>query len=306
MLLYNSINLIYCSDATSRGSNLNDIFSLSRLLSKFRIIINSIKFDLKLTVLDKTSINREKPPELVFERLKIAHFKHEKDADVMEVESLYSSDSVDSKEEAAQDEEENHSSLLYSSYEQMSKLDITLFRPKRPQGAEPHLSFSVVFRGEYVVGEGGPYRQFFADLSSEIQPQSAVIRNPDDPSQNKTDNEVSILCPSPNNIGDVTDYKEYFVITPSCITTKDLALYEYLGVLMGVCIRTNVHLTLDLASVCWKPLVGEDITVHDLFEIDKGFIERCNYILECPEDQFEDTIFDSFSVDLSDGSVFEL
>ena len=38
---------------------------------------------------------------------------------------------------------------------QLSQIDITQLRPKRPQGAEPHLSFAVVFKGEHVVGEGG-------------------------------------------------------------------------------------------------------------------------------------------------------
>lgn len=167
-------------------------------------------------MLDKTSIDREKPPELVFERLKIAHLKHEKDADLMEVESLTDSTVSDEKIETIEIVEDYQSSLLYSSYQQMSKLDITLFRPRKPQGAEPHLSFSVVFRGEYVVGEGGPYRQFFADLSSEIQPKQIVQNNQDETAAFKeTTDDVSILCPSPNRVGDVKDYKEYFVITPS-------------------------------------------------------------------------------------------
>jgi hypothetical protein len=38
--LCNSIYLMYCLDATSRGSLLGDTFSLSRLLSKYRIIIH--------------------------------------------------------------------------------------------------------------------------------------------------------------------------------------------------------------------------------------------------------------------------
>jgi hypothetical protein len=75
---------------------------------------------------------------------------------------------------------------------------------------------------------------------------------------------------------------------------------------MGVCIRTNVHLTLDLACVCWKPLVGEDITLQDLVEIDIGFVNRCNYILECPEEEFENRIYENFAVTLSDNSLFEL
>lgn len=55
--------------------------------------------------------------------------------------------------------------MFIQAYEQIKDMDLALLRPKKPQGAEPHLSFQIVFRGEHVVGEGGPYRQFFADIS---------------------------------------------------------------------------------------------------------------------------------------------
>ena len=296
--LHTSIYLIFCSETTNLSS-IGDSFSLSRLISKFRIIFSSIKFDLKLSVLDKTSIDREKPPELIFERLKIAHLKHEKNSDTIEVEPLSDSESEDSISERPQEENEvDHSSLMLNSYQQMRNIDITLLRPRRPQGAEPHLSFSVLLRGEHVVGEGGPYRQFFADLSSEIQP---AVYTP-----GSSEDDESLIIPSPNRLGDVKDYREYYVINPTKISTQDLALYEYLGVLMGVCIRTNVHLTLDLATICWKQLVGEQITLQDLNEVDIGFVNRCKCILETDKEVFQDTIFDSFAINLSDGSIIEL
>lgn len=297
-LLHTSIYLIFCSETTS-VSSIGDSFSLSRLISKFRIIIRSIKFDLKLSVLDKTSIDREKPPELIFERLKIAHFQHEKNSDAIEIEPLSDSENEDSASDHPQENsEEDHSSLIMNSYQQMRNIDITLLRPRRPQGAEPHLSFSVLLRGEHVVGEGGPYRQFFADLSSEIQP---AVYNPE-----SSEHDESLIIPSPNRIADVKDYKEYYIINPTKISTQDLALYEYLGVLMGVCIRTNVHLTLDLATICWKQLVGEQITLQDLNEVDIGFVNRCKCILETEKEFFQDTIFDTFTINLSDGSIIEL
>jgi other hect domain ubiquitin protein ligase E3 len=47
-------------------------------------------------------------------------------------------------------------------------MDLGLLRPKKPLGTEPHIAFEIVFKGEHVVGEGGPYRQFFADISKEL------------------------------------------------------------------------------------------------------------------------------------------
>ena len=64
---------------------------------------------------------------------------------------------------------------------------------------------------------------------------------------------------------------------------------------MGVCVRTNVHLTLDIANICWKPLVGESLTLQDLYEIDVGFIDRPQIHLTGPKrSPFESVIMDTF------------
>lgn len=47
----------------------------------------------------------------------------------------------------------------------MRDIDCGMLRPNQPRGADPHLSFEVYFKGEDVVGMGGPYRQFFSDIS---------------------------------------------------------------------------------------------------------------------------------------------
>ncbi len=112
-------------------------------------------------------------------------------------------------------------------------------------GADPHISFSIVFRGEHVVGEGGPYRQFFTDVSQELQPMGGVIKG-------TNQNLLGLLCPSPNNKTGSNVGKGKFVINTSRSSTHDLSLFEFLGILMGVCIRTGAHLTLDLPQFVWK------------------------------------------------------
>jgi ATP synthase F1 epsilon subunit len=44
-----------------------------------------------------------------------------------------------------------------------------LLRQKKPPGTEPHFSLKIVFQGENVEGQGGPYRQFFTDVSNELK-----------------------------------------------------------------------------------------------------------------------------------------
>ena len=43
-----------------------------------------------------------------------------------------------------------------------------MLRPSEPRGSAPHLSIEVFFKGEDVVGMGGPYRQFFSDVALEL------------------------------------------------------------------------------------------------------------------------------------------
>lgn len=49
---------------------------------------------------------------------------------------------------------------------------------------------------------------------------------------------------------------------------NDLSQYEFLGILMGICIRTGVSLIIDLPQFIWKQLVGQTITLDDLVEIE--------------------------------------
>jgi hypothetical protein len=53
-------------------------------------------------------------------------------------------------------------------------------------------------------------------------------------------------------------------------------MYNFIGALMGACLRSNSPLELDLASLVWKPLVGEVCTVNDILAIDEPFAKDLN------------------------------
>lgn len=110
-----------------------------------------------------------------------------------------------------------------------------------------------MFKGENVVGEAGPYRQFFADLSNEL------LLN---------DNENSIIIKAPNFRDTHADGIETYVVNPSKTSALDLQIYEFLGVLFGCCARTGSKLSLNLPAMFWKPLVGEFLTYEDLSQVD--------------------------------------
>ena len=48
---------------------------------------------------------------------------------------------------------------------------------------------------------------------------------------------------------------------------------------MGVCIRTGANLILDLPQLFWKQLVGQKITLDDLYEIEIKLVNNLKEML---------------------------
>lgn len=67
---------------------------------------------------------------------------------------------------------------------------------------------------------------------------------------------INLLVPSANQRGKEMFNKHLFVLNPTATSTHELELYEFLGVIMGVSVRTGAYLSLDLPSLVWKRLVG--------------------------------------------------
>ncbi len=132
--------------------------------------------------------------------------------------------------------------IFLKAYDQAKDVDPAFFRCKKVPG-DPHIAFKIEFKGELVQGIGGPYRQFFSDISAELQKSSQ------DP------NCLRLLIPTANALEGKGEFKDRWTINCSYNSNTAKSHYEFLGLLMGVCIRTGVHLTLDLCSLVWKKIV---------------------------------------------------
>mmetsp|Transcript_28539 Transcript_28539/g.43119 ORF Transcript_28539/g.43119 Transcript_28539/m.43119 type:complete len:151 (-) Transcript_28539:869-1321(-) len=150
----------------------------------------------------------------------------------------------------------------------MKDIDFGALRPPQPKGTDPHLSFEIYFKGEDVVGMGGPYRQFFSDISQELhivnekgadpeeEKEDADNENPNADAEGSDSQYLGLLCQSRNMVRNSETGKDNFVLNPQKVSSQDLSLFNFLGVLMGVCIRTNTNLSINLPSLVWKQLVG--------------------------------------------------
>ena len=93
--------------------------------------------------------------------------------------------------------------------------------------------------------------------------------------------------------------KENYTITPSKVGSNDLQLYNFLGILMGVAIRTNTVISIYLPNIVWKLLIGQRIVYEDLVELDDGFITELKALASCESaEKFEEEFGDrNFTVD---------
>jgi len=104
--------------------------------------------------------------------------------------------------------------MFMRAHEQLKKQGegaIARLRPVAPLAGrgETHFAFKVIFKGEKVEGDGGPYRQFFDDISNELQPKK----------QGAEDEMINLLKPSANNLGNEMHNKHLFVLNPRATST---------------------------------------------------------------------------------------
>ena len=117
---------------------------------------------------------------------------------------------------------------------------------------------------------------------------------------------LNLLIPSQNNYNQTGDSKDKFVINPSANSSFHMQLFEFFGLLMGCCIRTGVHLILDLTQTFWKQIVNEKVELADIKEFDLKLVEQEIHFKQIDEYTFQNDLFETWSTILSDNSKFEL
>ncbi|XP_042636541.1 probable E3 ubiquitin-protein ligase HECTD4 [Orycteropus afer afer] len=128
---------------------------------------------------------------------------------------------------------------------------------KLASGGDPTYAFNIRFIGEEVHGTSGSFRHFLWQVCKELQSSALSLL---------------LLCPS----SAVNKNKGKCILTPSPITYGEEQLLHFLGQLLGIAIRADVPLPLDLLPSFWKTLVGEPLDPDlDLKEAD---ILTYNYV----------------------------
>ena len=136
---------------------------------------------------------------------------------------------------------------------------------------------------------GGPYREVLSTVVTDLQSNHTPL---------------FILCPNGKN--SVGLNREKWIPNPSCTKSIHLQLYEFIGVLMGMCLRTKQALSFDFPSLIWKQLLNEKIDITDLENIDKLCVQALDELQKVNPDQFEYIVYEKFNTILSNGEQIEL
>jgi len=184
-------------------------------------------------------------------------------------------------------------SIFANAFRQLRSTPPSRFRVARPSGAAPHLAFRIVTENEQVVGEAGPYRQFFTDISKELLAPNSTL-----------------FIPSPNQRHNTGEHRDKFVLNPKAGSfSESLEMLRFLGKLFGVCIRTGVKMMLYCPPLVWKILAGERVTRNDLRDVDRGTTEVLSLFEDLDEKTFTQTFSQeaqNFTIRLSDDTIKSL
>ncbi|XP_023713900.1 E3 ubiquitin-protein ligase HERC2 [Cryptotermes secundus] len=119
----------------------------------------------------------------------------------------------------------------------------------------PHRVWKVKFVGESVDDCGGGYSESITEMCDELQNGS-----------------LPLLIPTPNGRDDAGTNRDCFLLNPMAKSPLHMNMFRFLGVLMGIAIRTGSPLSLNLAEPVWKQLAGMTLTPADLTEVDRDYV----------------------------------
>jgi len=143
--------------------------------------------------------------------------------------------------------------------------------------------------GEGSIDVGGAYREVMSLACKDLM-----------------DSTVPLFMESPNGANNVGLHREKRVINPAATSPLQLEMFKFVGVLMGMALRSKFVLPLDLSPGVWKLIIGEELGEEDLECVDKLCLQACQGLLTLDPASFESAVEETFTTRLSDGNEVEL
>jgi hypothetical protein len=117
--------------------------------------------------------------------------------------------------------------------------------------------FKVYLEGEGSQDLGGPYRDVMENLCKELKSDHLPL--------------FELCANGKDEIGENRDaYIPAEMSANERYRKSQIKMYEFLGQLFGLAIRSLGYLNLSLAPFVWKRILGDNLTVHDIWSVDQG------------------------------------
>lgn len=140
-------------------------------------------------------------------------------------------------------------------------------------------SFKIKFEGEGVDDYGGPYREIFGQVCTELQLLYPGLSGGPGGGKQRPMCFLPLLMPTPNWIADGDIVERYmFMFQPSAQSDMKMDLVLFMGQVVGLALRSRITLDLSLPSFIWKMVVGETLTEKDLASFDQPALEFVQHI----------------------------
>lgn len=132
----------------------------------------------------------------------------------------------------------------------------------------------VKFIGEAALDDGGLFRESITELCSELQSTA-----------------LELFIPSANQASKLGENREKWILNPQATSDMHLKMFEFVGSLFGMSVRSGILLNLDLAPIFWKTLTKEPLSVNDLKEIDLKFVQNLDGYAKAKQDGVSEELF---------------
>ncbi|XP_077975128.1 E3 ubiquitin-protein ligase HERC2-like isoform X2 [Styela clava] len=138
----------------------------------------------------------------------------------------------------------------------------------------PHRVWKVKFIGESVDDCGGGYSESIAEICDELENGS-----------------VPLLTQTPNGRDEAGANRDCFVLKPPLPESEDIfhsayhRLFKFVGILIGIAIRTGSPLSLKFAEPVWKLISGQSQCLTDISEVDKDFLPKLMFIRDADAEE---------------------
>ncbi|XP_055995500.1 probable E3 ubiquitin-protein ligase HECTD4 isoform X2 [Ostrea edulis] len=155
---------------------------------------------------------------------------------------------LDPLETILREEKNSQATWLCQAYRQLVTIPSRQFCVRLASGGDPTYAFNVRLTGEEVHGTSGSFRQFLWQAAKEIS--GPLLR---------------LLIPCNNS-----DNKGRYIFRPGPMSYSEERLLQFFGQMLGITMRADIPLGMDMLSCFWKLIVGTELDpVQDLKEADQ-------------------------------------